>query len=67
MSIDPAFARLENMQRNRYKYFRWNRKTAFVSFMYIIVVPSFVAYLGYATDGLWELRGKRRGNPISER
>lgn len=38
------------MITNRYKYFRWTKRTAAISFVYVFVVPSIVGYLGYKTD-----------------
>lgn len=35
---------------NRYKYFRWTKRTAVISFAYIIAVPAIVGYLGYTSD-----------------
>ncbi|SPQ22491.1 96272484-1e1c-4859-82af-987945679643 [Thermothielavioides terrestris] len=67
MAMDPALVRLGNMIQNRYKYFRWTRRTAGITFMYVVVVPGIIGYLGYKTDGLWDLRAKRRGDIISER
>jgi hypothetical protein len=38
------------MIQNRYKYFRWTRRTAGITFMYVVVVPGIIGYLGYKTD-----------------
>jgi hypothetical protein len=38
------------MITNRYKYFRWTRRTAGITVMYVFVVPSIIGYLGYKTD-----------------
>ena len=38
------------MYINRHKYFRWNRKTATVGFVYMVAIPFVVGYLGYKTD-----------------
>ncbi|KAL2135266.1 hypothetical protein VTI74DRAFT_9146 [Chaetomium olivicolor] len=67
MAMDPALVRLGNMVSNRYKYFRWTKRTAGITFMYVAVIPTIIAYLGYKTDGLWDMRAKRRGDIISER
>ncbi|KAH6849756.1 hypothetical protein B0I37DRAFT_413205 [Chaetomium sp. MPI-CAGE-AT-0009] len=67
MAMDPALVRLGNMVANRYKYFRWTKRTATISFVYVMVIPAIVGYLGYKNDGLWDLRAKRRGDPIHER
>ncbi|KAK3333691.1 hypothetical protein B0T19DRAFT_440434 [Cercophora scortea] len=66
MALDPAIIRLGNMNSNRYKYFRWTPYTAWLSFVYIGVVPGIVGYIAYTTDGKWDLRAKRRGDIIAE-
>jgi hypothetical protein len=38
------------MQANRYKYFRWTPRTARISFIYVVVVPTIFAYVAYKTD-----------------
>lgn len=35
---------------NRHKYFRWTKRTAFLSFAYVIAVPAFVGYWAFVTD-----------------
>ncbi|PGH30084.1 hypothetical protein GX50_07146 [[Emmonsia] crescens] len=35
---------------NRYKYFRWTPRTAWISFCYMALVPGVLAYVGYKTD-----------------
>ncbi|KAF2431490.1 hypothetical protein EJ08DRAFT_648759 [Tothia fuscella] len=66
LHMDPALVKYANMQVNRYKYFRWTTKTAWITFAYVVAVPSVVGYFAYTTDGKWDLRGKRRGDIISE-
>ncbi|KAI9777223.1 MAG: hypothetical protein M1816_004822 [Peltula sp. TS41687] len=51
---------------NRAKYFRWTPRTTWLTFVYVIAVPSVFGYMGYVTDGKWDMRGKRRGDTISE-
>ncbi|KKY15820.1 putative nadh:ubiquinone oxidoreductase subunit [Diplodia seriata] len=51
---------------NRYKYFRWTPRTAWISFWVAIAVPSVVGLVAYNTDGKYDLRGKRRGDVIKE-
>jgi hypothetical protein len=69
---------------NRHKYFRWTKRTAWISFAYVILVPAMLGTAGYMTDvsgvlreklgqkantgiqGKWEMRGKRRGDTITE-
>ncbi|KAL1875748.1 hypothetical protein VTK73DRAFT_9809 [Phialemonium thermophilum] len=67
MALDPAIIRLGNMTTNRHKYFRWTPRTAGITFVYAVVVPSIVGYFAYTTDGLWDFRAKRRGDLLVER
>ncbi|KAK0623340.1 hypothetical protein B0T14DRAFT_564713 [Immersiella caudata] len=67
MALDPAIVRLGHMQTNRHKYFRWTPRTAWITFVYVAVVPGICTYIAYKNDGLWDLRAKRRGDIISER
>ena len=39
-----------DMSANRWKYFRWTPRTAWISFVYIVAVPSVIGYVGYVTD-----------------
>ncbi|KAF2735680.1 hypothetical protein EJ04DRAFT_511629 [Polyplosphaeria fusca] len=63
---DPAFVKWNNMVVNRHKYFRWTPRTAWITFAYVVLVPSIVGTAGYMVDGKWDMRGKRRGDLISE-
>ncbi|OBT85788.1 hypothetical protein VE02_05827 [Pseudogymnoascus sp. 03VT05] len=65
-SIDPAYIKYNNMIINRHKYFRWTKRTAFISFAYVIAFPAFVGYWAFVTDGKLEFRGKRKGDTIVE-
>lgn len=38
------------MITNRHKYFRWTKRTVFISFAYVIAVPAVVGYFGFVTD-----------------
>lgn len=38
------------MQTNRHKYFRWTPRTAWITFVYVAVVPGIVTYMAYKTD-----------------
>ncbi|KAI9850934.1 MAG: hypothetical protein M1838_004820 [Thelocarpon superellum] len=66
VTLDPALVKYANMYVNRHKYFRWTPRTAWLTFAYVVAVPSIVGYLAYSTEGKWEFRGKRRGDLISE-
>ncbi|KAF2120179.1 hypothetical protein BDV96DRAFT_642027 [Lophiotrema nucula] len=63
---DPAYIKWNNMMVNRHKYFRWTPRTARITFIYVVAVPAVLGTLGYMTDGKWNMRGKRRGDLISE-
>ncbi|EXJ66379.1 uncharacterized protein A1O5_10531, partial [Cladophialophora psammophila CBS 110553] len=54
------------LNKERWRYFRWTPRTAFISFMYAIFVPSVVGYAFAKTDGKWDMRAKLRGDTISE-
>ncbi|KAI9672254.1 MAG: hypothetical protein M1831_002068 [Alyxoria varia] len=91
--MDPAYVKYSQMQIERYKFFRWNARTTFISILFVGVIPGMFGYMGYVTDvsnvgvwqspsrffestnvtisahipqGKWDMRGKRRGNTISE-
>jgi hypothetical protein len=38
------------MTTNRYKYFRWTKRTARVTFTYVVFVPALFGILAYSTD-----------------
>lgn len=38
------------MNMNRYKYFRWTPRTAWINFVYVIAVPAALGYVAYKTD-----------------
>ena len=39
-----------DMSANRWKYFRWTPRTAWITFVYVVAVPSIIGYAGYVTD-----------------
>ena len=39
-----------DMNANRWKYFRWTPRTAWITFVYAAVVPSVLGYVGYVTE-----------------
>ena len=39
-----------DMFTNRHKYFRWTPRTTWITFAYVVVVPSIFGYMGYVTD-----------------
>lgn len=38
------------MAANRWRYFRWTPRTAWLSFVYMVAIPSAIGYVGYTTD-----------------
>jgi len=38
------------MYVKRHEYFRWTRRTAFLSFAYVIAVPSAFLYMAFKTE-----------------
>lgn len=44
------------MSSNRYQYFRWTRRTALITFNYVILVPAIIGVAAYATDVRSDLR-----------
>ena len=39
-----------DMYVKRHEYFRWTRRTAFLSFAYVIAVPSAFLYMAFKTE-----------------
>ncbi|KAI0166605.1 NADH:ubiquinone oxidoreductase 6.6kD subunit [Xylariaceae sp. FL1272] len=66
LALDPAIQKLGIMQSNRHRYFRWTKRTAGITVVYAVIIPTIVGVLAYQTDGRWDMRGKRRGDMISE-
>ncbi|KAA6411852.1 MAG: NADH:ubiquinone oxidoreductase subunit [Lasallia pustulata] len=66
LAMDPALVKYANMQVNRHKYFRWTPRTAWLTFAYVVAVPAMFGYLGFVTDGKYDMRAKRRGDTIVE-
>lgn len=63
---DPAFIKYANLNTHRFRYFRWTPRSAKVTFLYAVAFPMFIGSIAYMTEGKYEFRGKRRGDPISE-
>ncbi len=38
------------MSANRWKYFRWTPRTAWISLAYMVAVPAVFGYIGFVTD-----------------
>ena len=50
ISSRPKLITKTDMNNNRHKYFRWTPRTAWLSFVYVLVIPGIVGYIGYTTD-----------------
>ncbi|KAI2638272.1 hypothetical protein GGS21DRAFT_465026 [Xylaria nigripes] len=66
ITTDQAFQKLGSMSANRVKYFRWTPRTASITFVYFVVVPSIIGVIAYQTDGRFNFRAKRRGDLVCE-
>ncbi|KAJ9650045.1 hypothetical protein H2198_010633 [Neophaeococcomyces mojaviensis] len=66
LKFDPAIEKLAYMNKNRWRYFRWTPRTAFVTFMFVGFVPGVMLYAFGATDGKYNMRAKLRGDTIKE-
>ncbi|KAM3068719.1 hypothetical protein ACMFMG_010896 [Clarireedia jacksonii] len=66
LALDPALVKYANMSVNRHKYFRWNARTARITFVFAVFVPTLLGIAAYKTEGKWDMRGKRRGDTIAE-
>ncbi|KAI1164230.1 hypothetical protein F5B18DRAFT_650942 [Nemania serpens] len=50
MAMDPAIQKLGTMTTNRHKYFRFSGRTARLTFIYTVVVPTIVGVIAYQTE-----------------
>ncbi|KAJ8109128.1 hypothetical protein ONZ43_g6221 [Nemania bipapillata] len=50
MAMDPAILKLGTMSTNRHKYFRWTKRTAGLTFVYAVAMPTILGILAYQTD-----------------
>ncbi|KAI1173913.1 hypothetical protein F4777DRAFT_555890 [Nemania sp. FL0916] len=50
MNMDPAIQKLGTMTSNRLRYFRWTPKTAGLTFVYAVIVPTIVGVIAWRTD-----------------
>ncbi|KAJ5345772.1 NADH:ubiquinone oxidoreductase subunit NDUFB4 [Penicillium brevicompactum] len=64
--LDPAYQKYYELNANRYKYWRWTPRHAMLSFVYMGLIPGVLTYFAYNYEGKFELRGKRKGDTISE-
>lgn len=47
MNANPGCAELN---ANRYKYFKWTPRNAWLTLLYVGIVPSIIGYVAYSTD-----------------
>lgn len=47
------------MSKNRWRYFRWTPRTAFITFMYVGFVPGVLGYFFSRTDVGFAISGKK--------
>ncbi|PSS03866.1 hypothetical protein BD289DRAFT_478345 [Coniella lustricola] len=66
VAMDPGIVRLATLSTNRFRYFRWTPRTAWINFAFIVLVPSMLGVLAYSKDGKYNFRAKRRGDTILE-
>ncbi|KAL1305664.1 hypothetical protein AAFC00_007257 [Neodothiora populina] len=66
LNLDPALVKYNNMHVERYKFFRWTPRTAWLSLVWIGVIPGMALWASYKTEGKYILRGKRRGDTVKE-
>ncbi|KAJ9193854.1 hypothetical protein DTO166G4_115 [Paecilomyces variotii] len=64
--LDPAIQKYYELNQTRFRYFRWTPRTAWLTLVYVGIIPAALTYVAYKTDGKYELRGKRRGDTIRE-
>ncbi|CCE32522.1 hypothetical protein E4U22_003574 [Claviceps purpurea] len=64
---DPAFLKMQAMNKVRHQYFRFNARTAKITTIYMVVVPSIIGYIAWKTDGMFSFRGKLKGDTIYDR
>jgi len=48
--MDPALVRYANMYVKRHEYFRWTPRTAWLTLVYVVIVPSGFLYMANATE-----------------
>jgi len=63
---DPGLIKYAKLNTQRYRFFRWTKRTAKFSFLYVVAFPALVGTIAYSTEGKYMMRGKRRGDIISE-
>ncbi|KAI1828423.1 NADH:ubiquinone oxidoreductase 6.6kD subunit [Xylaria intraflava] len=66
MAMDPGVQKMGTMAANRAQYFRFTPRTAGITFLYMVVVPTIIGVIAYKTDGKYNFRAKRKGDLIYE-
>lgn len=55
------------MNVKRHEYFRWTPRTAWLTFTYVVAIPSSLLYLAYRTDVSFLPKRLNRGKRIADR
>ncbi|KAF7503762.1 hypothetical protein GJ744_003304 [Endocarpon pusillum] len=66
LRLDPALQKYYDLNKNRWRYFRWSPRTAWIGFVYAALIPTGLGYVFWRTDGKWDMRAKLRGDTIAE-
>ncbi|KAG4306593.1 hypothetical protein PORY_000581 [Pneumocystis oryctolagi] len=66
LKVDPAIEQYAEMRSLQYMYFRWTPKTVTKTVILGLVVPLFVGYLAFATEGKWSFRGKGINDKLTD-
>ena len=53
------------MTTTRHKYFRWTKRTAWLSFAYVVLVPAMLGTAGYMTEVSLDEHG-REGSDVQQ-
>ncbi|KAI5863250.1 NADH:ubiquinone oxidoreductase 6.6kD subunit [Durotheca rogersii] len=66
LALDPSLQKARDVTLGRYKYFKFNRRSAHITFTLVFIVPTILGIVAYQTDGKFDFRAKRRGDSILE-
>ncbi|KAG5440661.1 hypothetical protein PCK2_000249 [Pneumocystis canis] len=66
LKIDPAIERYAEMRRSQYLYFKWTPRIVAKVLTFGIIIPLFINYIGFSTEGKWDFRGKGIYDSLTE-
>ncbi|KAG4301816.1 hypothetical protein PCANB_002077 [Pneumocystis canis] len=66
LKVDPAIERYAEMRRSQYLYFKWTPKTVTKVFTLGVIIPLFISYIAFSTEGKWDFRGKGINDKLTE-